>query len=67
MSRSKVCTYELVHTQAHRLYEALPAVAPATDDSCPQPSSEIATDRPDTTNPSLVVPQGRFQQENGVL
>jgi hypothetical protein len=45
---------------------ALPAVAAAAADSCPQPSSEIATDRPDTTNSSLVVPQRSFQQENGV-
>src|SRR5580692_2519037 len=46
---------------------ALPAaVIEAAADSCPQPGSEIATDRPDTTNSSLVVPQGSFQQENGV-
>jgi hypothetical protein len=31
-----------------------------------QPGGEIATDRPDTTNSSLVVPKGSFQQENGV-
>jgi hypothetical protein len=43
---------------------ALPAgvVAAAAADTCPQPGSEIATDRPDTTNSSLVVPQGSFQQ-----
>jgi Putative MetA-pathway of phenol degradation len=40
--------------------------ASAAADSCPQRSSEIATDRPDVTNSSLVVPQGSFQQENGV-
>jgi len=47
---------------------ALPAgvVAAAAADTCPQPGSEIATDRPDTTNSSLVVPQGSFQQENGI-
>jgi outer membrane putative beta-barrel porin/alpha-amylase len=45
---------------------ALPAVAAEAADTCPQPDSEIATDRPDTTNCSLVVPQGSFQQENGV-
>src|ERR1700744_2944875 len=33
---------------------------------CPQPSSEIATDRPDVTNSSLVVPVGSLQGENGV-
>jgi hypothetical protein len=38
----------------------------AAADSCPQPGSEIATVRPDTTNSSLVVPQGTFQHENGV-
>jgi len=42
------------------------AVAATAADTCPQPGSEIATDRPDTTNSSLVVPQGSFQQENGV-
>src|SRR5580704_7257915 len=47
---------------------ALPAgtFAAAAADSCPQPGSEIATDRPDVTNSSLVVPRGSFQQENGV-
>src|SRR5580698_40526 len=45
---------------------ALPAGAAVAADTCPQPDSEIATDRPDVTNSSLVVPQGSFQQENGV-
>jgi hypothetical protein len=47
---------------------ALPAgtSAAAAADTCPQPGSEIATDRPDVTNSSLVVPKGSFQQENGV-
>src|ERR1700723_2495306 len=47
---------------------ALPAgaVAAAAADACPQPGSEIVTDRPDVTNSSLVVPKGSFQQENGV-
>ena len=35
-------------------------------DGCPQPSEEIATDRPDVTNSSLVVPVGSFQSENGI-
>jgi hypothetical protein len=42
------------------------AAAAAAADTCPQPGSEIATDRPDVTNSSLVVPQGSFQEENGV-
>jgi len=33
---------------------------------CPKPSSEIATDRPDVTNSSLVVPEASFQSENGI-
>ena len=33
---------------------------------CPSPTSEIATDRPDVTNSSLVVPAGSFQSENGI-
>lgn len=33
---------------------------------CPSPQSEIATDRPDVTNSSLVVPDSSIQIENGV-
>ncbi|WP_354231796.1 transporter [Bradyrhizobium sp. F1.4.3] len=33
---------------------------------CPSPQSQIATDRPDVTNSSLVVPAGSIQSENGV-
>jgi hypothetical protein len=33
---------------------------------CPSPQSEIATDRPDVTNSSLVVPAGSLQSENGI-
>ena len=33
---------------------------------CPSTQAEIATDRPDVTNSSLVVPTGSFQSENGV-
>jgi len=42
------------------------SVADARAESCPQPSEEIATDRPDVTNSSLVVPVGSFQSENGL-
>ena len=35
-------------------------------DGCPTNASEIAPDRPDITNSSLVVPQGSLQAENGV-
>src|ERR1700688_2074431 len=38
----------------------------ALADQCPQKESPIGTDRPDVTNSSLVVPQGRFQNENGI-
>ena len=34
--------------------------------SCPTAKDEIATDRPDVTNSSLVVPVGSLQNENGV-
>ena len=34
--------------------------------ACPQKEDPIATDRPDTTNSSRVVPQGSFQSENGI-
>lgn len=35
-------------------------------DGCPTSKNEIATDRPDVTNSSLVVPTGSFQSENGI-
>src|ERR1700692_2101499 len=35
-------------------------------DTCPTVKDEIATDRPDVTNSSLVVPTGSLQSENGV-
>lgn len=38
----------------------------ARADTCPQPTEEIATDRPDVTNSSIVVPVGSLQNENGV-
>ena len=33
---------------------------------CPTTASDIATDRPDVTNSSLVIPLGSFQNENGI-
>jgi hypothetical protein len=38
----------------------------AKADSCPGIGDEIATDRPDVTNSSVVVPPGSLQIENGV-
>ena len=38
----------------------------ASADQCPARDSPIATDRPDVTNSSLVVPEGSFQSENGI-
>jgi hypothetical protein len=38
----------------------------ATAGECPSPSSEIATDRPDVTNSSQVMPVGSLQGENGI-
>jgi outer membrane putative beta-barrel porin/alpha-amylase len=35
-------------------------------DLCPTSADEIATDRPDVTNSSLVVPYGSLQAENGI-
>jgi hypothetical protein len=46
-------------------YAILSAVD-AQADSCPTAKAEIATDRPDVTNSSLVVPMGSLQSENGV-
>ena len=42
------------------------ADARAEGESCPTTKDEIATDRPDVTNSSVVVPFGSFQSENGV-
>src|SRR5260370_39026978 len=38
----------------------------AKADSCPVIGDEIATDRPDVTNSSVVVPAGSLQIENGI-
>jgi hypothetical protein len=40
--------------------------ASAANAGCPQSGAEIATDRPDVTNSSLVVPRGSLQNESGV-
>ena len=42
------------------------ASAKARSEGCPTANDEIATDRPDVTNSSLVVPVGSLQNENGV-
>jgi hypothetical protein len=42
------------------------AAVDAQADICPTAKDEIATDRPDVTNSSLVVPVGSLQSENGV-
>ena len=61
-----------VPVRSHRLRVLLPSAylilgtIGARADSCPTAKDEIATDRPDVTNSSLVVPVGSFQSENGV-
>jgi hypothetical protein len=45
---------------------AILGVVDAKAEGCPTAKDEIATDRPDVTNSSLVVPVGSFQSENGV-
>jgi Putative MetA-pathway of phenol degradation len=45
---------------------AILGVVDAKAESCPTAKDEIATDRPDVTNSSVVVPVGSFQSENGV-
>jgi hypothetical protein len=42
------------------------AVPAAAAEGCTQPSAPIATDRPDVTNSSIVVPVGSLQNENGI-
>jgi hypothetical protein len=44
-------------------WHAMPAAAA---EGCTQPSAPIATDRPDVTNSSIVVPAGSLQNENGI-
>jgi hypothetical protein len=46
------------------LLSAIPTVVEAGE--CPLSTSEIATDRPDVTNSSIVVPPGSLQGENGI-
>jgi Putative MetA-pathway of phenol degradation len=41
-------------------------VIDAKAEGCPTSKDEIATDRPDVTNSSIVVPTGSFQIENGI-
>jgi Putative MetA-pathway of phenol degradation len=41
-------------------------ISAAAADGCPTSEDEIATDRPDVTNSSLVVPMGSLQSENGI-
>jgi Putative MetA-pathway of phenol degradation len=45
---------------------AILGVVDARAEGCPTARDEIATDRPDVTNSSIVVPVGSFQSENGV-
>jgi hypothetical protein len=45
---------------------AIFAAAEAKADACPTAKDDIATDRPDVTNSSIVVPTGSLQIENGV-
>ncbi|KJC51733.1 hypothetical protein UP09_02295 [Bradyrhizobium sp. LTSP885] len=45
---------------------AISTAAGAHAEGCPRASDEIATDRPDVTNSSIVVPVGSLQNENGV-
>ncbi|WP_246801409.1 transporter [Bradyrhizobium genosp. L] len=45
---------------------ATAASAAAHAEGCPKSSDEMATDRPDVTNSSIVVPVGSLQNENGV-
>ena len=45
---------------------ALLCTIEAHAEGCPTAKDDIATDRPDVTNSSLVVPVGSLQNENGV-
>jgi Putative MetA-pathway of phenol degradation len=56
------------HNSKMHLLSALAffVVVEARAETCPTPKDDIATDRPDVTNSSLVVPVGSLQSENGV-
>jgi hypothetical protein len=43
-----------------------PVSTASAADGCPTDANEVATDRPDITNSSLVVPLGSLQVENGL-
>ena len=70
MASSENCTDRFRHGSLARALAVsltilgVPAVAHAGE--CPNSASEIATDRPDVTNSSLVVPVGSLQSENGI-
>ncbi|MCP4619034.1 MAG: transporter [Bradyrhizobium sp.] len=44
----------------------IPTAVSAQAEGCPTSADKIATDRPDVTNSSIVVPVGSLQSENGV-
>ena len=48
------------------VFALLTTATVAGAEECPTNADQIATDRPDTTNSSLVVPYGSLQAENGV-
>jgi hypothetical protein len=48
------------------LLASIGALTAARAGECPTSASDIATDRPDVTNSSLVVPVGSLQNENGI-
>jgi hypothetical protein len=55
-------TIQMCLLSASAVFGAIEAQA----EGCPTAKDEIATDRPDVTNSSLVVPVGSLQSENGV-
>jgi hypothetical protein len=58
--RLLICSALLLSALVGRTHTACAA------DGCPTAADEIATDRPDVTNSSLVVPTGSLQAENGI-
>jgi hypothetical protein len=59
------CSYLLCCALLLATLMTCPTEAVAVD-HCPTSADEIATDRPDVTNSSLVVPFGSLQAENGI-
>lgn len=63
--RNRIGLFQLAVPWAILVFALVMSVAEASTD-CPDEASDIVTDRPGTTNSSIVVPTGSFQAENRI-